>query len=333
MAEEQPAVTVSVDTHDDDSSYSDDEIRSYTTSISSSVERYTWEHGRRYHSYREGAYNFPNDDSEQDRLDLNHHVCLMLLDNALHLTALPDNKPLRILDVGTGTGIWAMDMADKYPNAEVVGNDLSPIQPKWVHPNIHFEIDDCESPWPPRAPFDFIHMRYLLGSIRDWPELLRQAYDQTTPGGWIELQDFNTHGYSEDGSADQDNMFLKFCQVFNDACDKMGRCGSPGQHLKGWVEAAGFKNVQHKVYKCPVGPWAKDRKLKQIGAVYMVLMTEVLEAALIGLLTRIEGWQPEEVQVFIAQVRKDMKKKSVHLTQELCVLSIVGALEITLTPA
>ena len=68
------------------------------------------------------AYNFPNDESEQDRLDLNHHLCLMLLDDKLHLTELSTEKPLRILDVGTGTGIWAMDMGDTFPNAEVVSS-------------------------------------------------------------------------------------------------------------------------------------------------------------------------------------------------------------------
>jgi ubiquinone/menaquinone biosynthesis C-methylase UbiE len=81
-------------------------------------------------------------------MDLNHHLCLMLLEEKLHLCPLPENRPLRILDTGTGTGIWAMDMADKYASSQIVcaasisfsyslahylqiGNDLSPIQPKW----------------------------------------------------------------------------------------------------------------------------------------------------------------------------------------------------------
>ncbi len=84
------------------------------------------------------------------------------------------------------------------------------------------------------------------------------------PGGWIELQDFNTHGYSEDNSADPDNQFIKFCEVFNAACDKIGRNGSPGPHLKGWVEGAGFVNVEHKVFKVPVGPWARDKQLVRL---------------------------------------------------------------------
>lgn len=37
--------------------------------------------------------------------------------------------PKQILELGTGTGIWCIDMADFYPNCEVIGTDLSPVQP------------------------------------------------------------------------------------------------------------------------------------------------------------------------------------------------------------
>ena len=87
------------------------------------------------------------------------------------------------------------------------------------------------------------------------------------PGGWIELQDFNTLAYSEDGSAQDDNKVVEFCRVFNAACDKIGRHGSPGQYLKEWTEEAGFVNVHHDIRKVPVGPWARDKKLVNIVAI------------------------------------------------------------------
>jgi cyclopropane fatty-acyl-phospholipid synthase-like methyltransferase len=68
-----------------------------------------------------------------------------MLSRRLHLA--PISSPHRILDVGTGTGIWAIDAADKYPSADVVGTDLSPIQPSWVPPNCRFEVDDAERRW------------------------------------------------------------------------------------------------------------------------------------------------------------------------------------------
>lgn len=70
----------------------------------------------------------PNDAEEQDRLDLHHHIYRLALNGALHRAPLGPNFR-RVLDFGTGTGIWAIDMADEYPEAEVLGVDLSPIQP------------------------------------------------------------------------------------------------------------------------------------------------------------------------------------------------------------
>jgi methylase of polypeptide subunit release factors len=63
-------------------------------------------------------------------MDLVHHLYRLLLRGELHLAPISEN-PQRVLDLGTGTGIWAMEFADQFSSAEVLGTDLSPIQPKW----------------------------------------------------------------------------------------------------------------------------------------------------------------------------------------------------------
>jgi methylase of polypeptide subunit release factors len=65
-------------------------------------------------------------------MDLEHHIFLLLLDGELHLAPL--KGPQRILDLGTGSGVWAIDIADKFPSAAVVGTDLSPVQPSLYFP-------------------------------------------------------------------------------------------------------------------------------------------------------------------------------------------------------
>lgn len=53
----------------------------------------------------------PNDEEEQDRMDLVHHLYCMVLKGELFFSPL-DKEPQRALDLGTGTGAWAMDFAE-----------------------------------------------------------------------------------------------------------------------------------------------------------------------------------------------------------------------------
>ena len=70
----------------------------------------------------------------------------LLLDNKLYLAPI-DEKCRNVIDLGCGTGIWSMDFADAHPSADVLGVDLSPIQPAWVPPNCRFIVDDCTIEW------------------------------------------------------------------------------------------------------------------------------------------------------------------------------------------
>jgi SAM-dependent methyltransferase len=149
---------------------------SASTSITSSVLQHSYEHGRRYHHYRHGKYPIPNDDLEQGREPLKHTVQLELLDGKLTLVDLGTN-PQKILDLGTGVGTWAVDVADQYPMAEVVGVDLSPIQSTWVPPNLKFILDDFEDEWALGSDWDLVHCRHCLPVIKGVERVLQMSFE------------------------------------------------------------------------------------------------------------------------------------------------------------
>ncbi|KAK0620136.1 S-adenosyl-L-methionine-dependent methyltransferase [Immersiella caudata] len=68
---------------------------------------------------------------------LDHHVLTLLLNGKLHLAPLPKDIN-KAVDIGTGTGIWAIDFAEEYPEATIIGTDIAPIQTTWVPPNLAF---------------------------------------------------------------------------------------------------------------------------------------------------------------------------------------------------
>ncbi|RMI90957.1 hypothetical protein CDV36_016620, partial [Fusarium kuroshium] len=82
--------------------------------------------------------------------------------------------------IGIRSLLKAIQFGDEHPSATVVGNDLSPIQPDWVPPNVKFVVDDVEMGWVEPIQYDYIYCRYLAGSIKDWPKLFKQASQPRT---------------------------------------------------------------------------------------------------------------------------------------------------------
>ncbi|KAL1967102.1 hypothetical protein VTN77DRAFT_3626 [Rasamsonia byssochlamydoides] len=288
---------------------------SYQTSISSSIINYKYENGRRYHAFREGAYTLPNDEEEQDRMDLGHHIYLLLLGGKLHLSPIGSN-PQRVLDLGTGTGIWAIDFADQYPSAEVIGVDLSPIQPKWVPPNCIFEIDDFDNNWIYTRPFDFIHGRELMGFVADYGRLFCQAFKHLKSGGYLEMQTFDPQVYSDDGTLEKAKNLQVWVENLHKASEIFGKSMTLVGTWQDEMLKAGFTDIKSEIIKVPVGTWPKDSKLKELGKYHQAQVLQAIGSYTPALYTRVLGWSREEVEVLCAAVRNEVKDRSIHIYQQ-----------------
>ncbi|KAF4997445.1 hypothetical protein FGRMN_3809 [Fusarium graminum] len=256
-------------------------------------------------------YNLPNDDLEKQRLDLQHNLVILTLDNRLGLAPPndPDAKVKRVLDVGTGTGIWAIDYADEHPDTQVTFADAISVPP-----NVEFFVDDIEEPWTFSEPFDYIHSRMMTFSIRSWPDLTNSIYNNLVPGGYVEFLEIDLFANSDDNTLTEDHNLSKLIHLLDEASNKIGRPFQDNKKNKDIFRDAGFVDIVETVFKWPTNSWPQDKKYKEIGQWHNMNMDAFkgLESLSIAVLTRVMGWSQEEVTVFLAKVRKEFNDKAIH---------------------
>ena len=206
-------------------------------------------------------------------------------------------------------------MADQFPEAEVRGIDLSPIQPAWVPPNCRFEIDDASQEWTFKDnTFDYIHIRFMAGCFKDWVKLYKECYRCLKPGGILEHQDLSLRTQSDDGSLTPEHMYDEFEKVFTEFGDKLGQ---PFELVLGGkqekrMKEAGFRDVQAHTFKTAVGGWPADKRQKEIGLFNRLSLETGLEGFALYGLTKVLGWEYEAVQVWLAKMRQTIQNKQHH---------------------
>ena len=75
---------------------------------------------------------------------------------------------------------------------------------------------------------------------------------------------------------------------------------------------AGFINITKHEFKFPIGPWPKDKRMRQAGAFGLVNLLEGIQGLSMKVFTGLLGWKVEDMEMLLAECREEIKKKSVH---------------------
>jgi ubiquinone/menaquinone biosynthesis C-methylase UbiE len=137
----------------------------------------------------DAPYLLPKDTQEQNRLNFQHHCLYSAIGNHYLVPLRPDVG--NMLDVGTGTGIWPVDMARLFPQAHIVGVDISAASLEYTSSSAcTFCLANVLKGLPfPDQQFEYVHQRLLVAAIpaANWPSVLHELVRVTRPGGWVEL--------------------------------------------------------------------------------------------------------------------------------------------------
>ncbi|KAI0893590.1 S-adenosyl-L-methionine-dependent methyltransferase [Annulohypoxylon nitens] len=280
-------------------------------SVSSSIYRHAYENGRRYHKYRYGTYPIPNDETEQNREDMKH-VAILELTRGKNFFAPIGDHPQKIIDLGTGTGTWAIEVADLFPGAEVVGCDLSPIQPFWVPGNVRFIIDDIEDEWAHGDGWDLVHIRQVFPAIQDPPGVCRQSFGHLKPGGWIEVQDFGGIVKCDDDTLQTDSLLTQFYDMTTEALSKRGIRWTIANNLDEILRRIGFVNIECKKFKVPIGVWPKAKRLRLVG-LYMKSVFGDLIDALAPIVFPLLSKSQQQMKEFVSNAQDELQTTTAHI--------------------
>ncbi|ORY56381.1 S-adenosyl-L-methionine-dependent methyltransferase [Pseudomassariella vexata] len=254
---------------------------------------------------------------EQQRLELQHYIYKVALGGRLHLA--PVENPNRVIDIGTGTGVWAVEFADSNPQSDVLGTDLSPMQSSYTAPNCRFEIDDIEDDWIFNHKFDYIHGRSISTHMRNVPRLCAAMLNNLNPGGWAELQDviaeFKTFDRTIEGTALQ-----QWNRLMVEGVRNLGRDMRAARSNKRRMEEAGFQNIVEHRLPIPVNHWPRGAQHKNLGRDQMRSALDGIQAPTIQVLSKGLGWSREEAEVFLINVRKEIQNPHIHSYFEMIVV-------------
>lgn len=210
-------------------------------------------------------YLLPKDSMEDKRLNYQHHVLYRTISNH-YLAPLTPTTAATILDVGTGTGIWPVDMAAIFPQARIIGVDVALTSLPHPLPTtcLFAQANILEGLPFPDEQFTYTHQRLLVAAIPalHWPRVVHELVRVTKIGGWVELLEI---GDTIQNAGPATKRLLTW---MTDLSKDLGFEMDVLQHLGDLLQQAGCQDITSQDIPVPLGTWA--------GTVGQMLKTDVL---------------------------------------------------------
>lgn len=276
-------------------------------------------------------YQLPCDATERDRLDIMHQLFkvargkerrLLSAPFQANTSGAPGDSP-RILDLGCGTGIWLLDMAEEYPEAECLGIDLHQMGPPALLKNVTIRASiDYEMPWSlGEQSWDLIHLQCALGSVTNWGHLYFKIIQHLKPGtGWFESVEIDLNPRCDDGSLGNGKLpswYRYISQVYH----ALNRPIIYDENTGAELERAGFIDIHHEQYLLPLNGWPLDRKDHTAGMWYNIALSAGenktggfgIDAISLLPLTKIFSWPVEHVRQLCEDALKEASDPNIKV--------------------
>ncbi|KAF8125678.1 S-adenosyl-L-methionine-dependent methyltransferase [Mycena galopus ATCC 62051] len=238
---------------------------------------------REYHAYPGAQYALPTDDVERQRLLLQHNLLKRIFENKVLLAPVTFTQGDRVLDIGTGPGLWALDMEQAVgPAVHICGVDIeSRLFPASPPKNMAFQVESVlslPSDW--TDTFTLVHQRLLMVALQipEWPQALGEIYRVLRPGGWVQLGEWIP--WIEGGNPDKPctEKIVSLTRCLTKSRNLYVDCAL---HMPAMLEQAGFVDVKAEGRMLRMGKWGGEDGIATAinhAAIFRGMKTPLLQA-------------------------------------------------------
>ncbi|KAG9078536.1 hypothetical protein FRC06_008316 [Ceratobasidium sp. 370] len=285
------------------------------------------EYGRAFPAYDGIPMVLPADNDEMRRLRTQHFAVKLVAGDTLdeivlaHLLANPDGRRKSVLDVRTQTGIWAEEIAVRFPGVDVKTIDVAPTVPHLPRANLHHEVYDLhEGIMEEDGTFDIVHARHTVGMVMNWCSLLKDMHRVLRPGGLFLFGEIDPHitlpGESLpalEGPASRTARFFE--DVIRILTERGVQVGgptdidvwlSPEGGLWGSQPTSGFHTIVHRRWEMPInGLWHPDPVMQEVGLLMAMNISQLAGNTRPILLS--SGLTDSEFDELVDDIRKEVR--------------------------
>ncbi|KAI9598961.1 S-adenosyl-L-methionine-dependent methyltransferase [Syncephalis fuscata] len=184
-------------------------------------------------------------------MDRFHYIVKHVLDRNYH-GDLPCQLH-RILDIGSGSGIWIQEMSMEFPDSEVIGCDIVdltggdalPKNCRWVEGNVLYGLpfDDNQ--------FDMVHQRQLGFYLpaKRLSRVMQELHRVCSPGGQLNLVEMGIH-WEPVG-----HNVAELQRLLRSGLSTAGVDPNAIEQMEPRLRQAGFVDVEVKQTAVPIGAW------------------------------------------------------------------------------
>ncbi|KAG9004648.1 hypothetical protein FRB94_002188 [Tulasnella sp. JGI-2019a] len=286
-------------------------------------------YGRTYSILNE-SYILPVDGTEHRRLDgqhelirLRHEGLYPRVDDVRRVLAPRPGYTAKVLDIGTGSGIWAVEMAYEFPHVQVLGIDIVQPEPSTPPPpNCQFKLHDANRGFDELdMSFDFVNIRCAHHGITSQTDLMSSIAKILRPGGLFlslegspnvfdEVSGLITAEHEEEPgfswTAKLLSTFLQVCLRRNPSSADVPDMPTWLKKMDCWEEVGGGR------VRFPIGPWERDEREKEVGK---MMQDGTIEFINLGVRPTMEsgGYSSDIVDDWIKNAFKEINEQHRHL--------------------